>query len=793
MKASTELDDEMEFHIEMSTQQKVASGIDPKTARKQARREFGQKTSIEESCRMNWGMRLLEDTFRDLKFAFRQILKHRSYSIPVLIILTLCIAFNLTIFDRIESWILKPYDIPEQETLYQIMANWDYRGRMIENPYIKLSIYGQIIQNHELFDSIAFYKRARNFFYYEDYTTDVFGLLVTDGIWDVLKISPAYGRTFSQNDLNSGNGNVCLIDFDFASEIFGDAKEALHQSIRLDAEMYTIIGVLPDSFNYHRYKIWRPLPIDGDLTTNWKNHGVSGYTVFRAKESASSEGIQAVLDRSLENVKNTYTSYGKNLERIRYKLTHKREIDQRDFFKWSLKSILFIMQFLCIILLFIGCANVVSLTIVQINKREQEVLIRSAVGAKRSRIFRQFITELALLFLISGGIGIALKKGIDAMLRHFHLFYPSGSWLSPISTYFALIIMLIGFVTCGLCILHKFRGKHIERGLRERTFTSTKRSKGIDLGLFSQFALASVVTLIALFITINMIRIMKQDFGFEVENRYVMDVAFPSWKFEANSDLKKNTAKQIKERFKSFPRVEGVNISLGIPMAYTSSGSYSGNIKLTIDDVKHDLGIDHYGIDTNFLENMEITLIRGRNLEQWDANSPEIEILITRDFAENYFLETDPIGYTYETSFNSDDKRIAKIVGVVDNVLNEVKNQKVEFEDRTPLFYHYEDIKRTNQYYAYMFKLAPKAQVNKSDLRKAVREIDPHVYVHSYKKLEKLIEGPFVRLKAAKNMAFIICVMTILLSVFGVFSFLNYQINMRRKELAIRISLGGNA
>lgn len=797
VKASAELDDEMEFHIEMSTQQKVASGIDPKTARKQARREFGQKTSIEESCRMNWGMRLLEDTMRDLKFAVRQILKHRSYSIPVLIILTLCIAFNLTIFDRIESWILKPYDIPEQETLYQLIANWESREKMIENPFVYLSVFGQVAQIEEVFESTAFYKRTRNFLYHEDYSTNSFGIQATDGIWDVLKIKPVYGRTFSQDDLNASRGNVCVIDYSLASELFDDAKNALHKTLRLDDEMYTIIGILPKSFNFYSFKIWRPFPAHGDLTTNWKNHRVYGYSIFRAKEAVSSEEIQAALDRSLENFKATYGNYGKKLEHMRYRLSYKREIDPINYVKWTTKSILFIMQFLCIMLFFIGCANIVSLTIVRLDRRLPEILIRTAIGAKRSRILRQLITELFLLFLISAGMVILLKKGIDLILSHNDLFYAAKSWLTSTSLYFTLSIMLIGFVICSWSVLRKVRAKHIEKSLRERAFTFTKKTKSLSLGLFSQFGLASIVTLTALFITLNMIRIMKHDFGFEIKNRHVMDLGFPNWKFGSNSELKKTTAAQIKKRFQSFSGIEGVSITTGVPLATNLlTGISGGNQHLTIDNQKHDVDIQFYGIDADFLTNMEITLLKGRNIEPWDGNTPEFEILITRDFAEDFFTETDPIGFTFERSFGREEKRTVRIVGVVDDVLNEVKKQKIKFNDKTPTFYQYNDLSSQwhyAQYYAYLFKIAPKTRVDESDLRNAVRETDPDIHIHSYNRFEKLIKGSFVRMRMTKNMAFIICVMTILLSVFGVFSFLNYQINMRRRELAIRISLGGNA
>ena len=426
MKASTELDDEMEFHIEMSTQQKVASGIDPKTARKQARREFGQKTSIEESCRMNWGMRLLEDTMRDLKFAVRQILKHRSYSVPVLIILTLCIAFNLTIFDRIESWILKPIDIPEAQSLYELRHKMHIRGKEVEISALSLSDYGQLIQQKEIFDSIAFFDREVPFLYHEEKTLRRNKILATMGIWDVFRTQPAIGRAFTQDDVDSGNLNICVISHRLARELFDQPASALGQSIRLNVDHFQIIGVLPESFELWSYDIWAPFQPEGDLATNWENHRVRGRCVFRKKDNISATYFETALSRIWDQFRQTYQARAEHLDKYNYRWVHKRYIDRVSYRKWDTKHILFIMQILCLSMFLIGCANIVSLLVVQLDRRHQEILIRTSLGAKRSLLLRQFLTELFLIFAVSGLIAICLKRLLDLTFRKFGLFYSAS-------------------------------------------------------------------------------------------------------------------------------------------------------------------------------------------------------------------------------------------------------------------------------------------------------------------------------------------------------------------------------
>ena len=398
--ADQELDDELRDHLERATQEYVAKGIAPEEAQRRARLDLGGAEKVKEECRDTRRVNWIQDLTQDLRYGVRMLRKSPGFTIVAVLTLALGIGANTAIFSVVNGVLLKPLPFPESDRLVEVMRG--LKSGNDETVEASKFIFWQ--QHSRVFEAMAAFDIFGTGFNLVSggQPEHVTGIRVSADFFRTLAVPPAIGRGFTAEEGSPGGASVAVISNSLWKHQFGGDPSIIGRTILLNDENYAVVGVMPAGFESRpSADIWVPLrPV-----FNPQNDGGPLFIVLgRLKPGVTLKTARSDMKRVGEQFRTSFPGFVGKDEGVAV-------VDYQKHLVGDVRPALLILLGAVGFVLLVACGNVINLLLARATTRSREIAVRIALGAGRSRLVRQLLTESAMIALAGSGLGLLLSKG----------------------------------------------------------------------------------------------------------------------------------------------------------------------------------------------------------------------------------------------------------------------------------------------------------------------------------------------------------------------------------------------
>ena len=539
-RVESDLEDELRDYLEREIDREIASGASPEEARRLALTSLNGAERLKEECRDARGVRWLEDTLSDVRFAIRTFRKAPVFSAAVIAALALCIGVNTAIFSIVDTVLFRPLPFPDQQRLVAVTEGVPGLGF----PVLPFSPpdYLFVASNNRLFAGTATYRTQAYEISGAGRPRRVDGARVTASLFHVLRVSPATGRIFTRDE-DEHSKRVAVLTYGFAQSTFGTARLAPGSKIFLDRIPYIVIGVMPRSFSFPiRGSRFNGDPAQVFVPVSWskedRQQNVNNFDysmVARLKPDVSiaqaSAEVQGLLKRVVDNYPPRMKQALSNMPNFSLE---SQVVPFREEFTGTVERPLLLLFAAVGIVLLIGCADVANLMFSRMVGRQREFALRAALGAGRWRLARQMIAEGLVLSIAGGTIGLGLALWTLPVLLRFapetlpRLNEIGLNW--RMLAFAAVVTLATPLVFCLGPLASAFRSG-MANSLRGEGRTSTqsgRQRRMMSAAVVTQFALAFLLLTTAGLLARSLMKAAETNPGFLPEHMISVRIALPT-------------------------------------------------------------------------------------------------------------------------------------------------------------------------------------------------------------------------------------------------------------------------